>query len=549
MLEVRGRAQLGDERAGADGAHLEDAEQGRGLGADGHERGDPLLDIGLLLAHELPAGEEIADLEPPLLGGVGKADGFPGRSEQRLDAVGAHVAARGGVDVRAHRAWRGGQDVAGQRPALETRDSATYSPWSSASGPRQIVLAYDASGDTSRLVPFTLEVRNQYTEGPQSATIYDTLMVVNRVGSEFGAGWWLAGVEQLVLNQPGNKILWLGGDGSAAVYRPVNGTTWVRASGAFRDTLVLASGVYTRTVRHGVQVKFDNAGRHIQTVNRTGQTTTFTWAGSPARLTGIRVPPGASGPTYTLAYDGSNKLDYISDPATRVLNATVSGGSLTQLTDPDTHGVSFGYDGARRMTSRTGRRGFATSYTYANALRVTAVRVPLTATDTAVTALEWWDEKGLIVGTPGGTFYSADTLNTFSKVYGARVGVDDNATFWVDRWGAPVRAVGAAHDTTILTRDAATGLVTRMRSPVGQILLMTYDARGSLLTLQDSTFDASGSGTVVSTTRYHYAPGTPDSPDSIIDPSGVVTRYEYNTLGLLSRAFSVSSLNSVPLFL
>jgi RHS repeat-associated protein len=67
---------------------------------------------------------------------------------------------------------------------------------------------------------------------------------------------------------------------------------------------------------------------------------------------------------------------------------------------------------------------------------------------------------------------------------------------------------------------------------------MTYGARGNLLTLQDSTFDATGSGTVVSTTRYHYAPGTPDSPDSIIDPSGVVTRYEYNTLGLLSRAFS-----------
>ena len=422
------------------------------------------------------------------------------------------------------------------------RASATYAPWSSASGPRQLVLAYDASGDTSRLVPFTLEVRNQYTEGPQSATIYDTLMVVNRVGSEFGAGWWLAGVEQLVLNQSGNKILWLGGDGSAAVYRPVNGTTWARASGAYRDALVLAGGVYTRTLRHGVQVKFNSAGRHIQTVNRTGQTTTLTWSSS--LLTSIQVPPGVSGTTYSLAYDGASKLDYISDPASRVLNGTVSSGNLTQLTDPDNVSVSFGYDAARRMTSRTGRRGYATAYVYGNALHVTRVAVPLQPAigDSSTTTLEWWDEKGLAIGSPGGSQSAADTALSRTMVDGPRTGAADTAAFRVDRWGAPVRIIGAVNDTSVVTRDATTGLVTRFRNPLGQVWGLTYDSRGNLLTQSDSTHEGHGTGGYqVATMRYTYHDeNAPDSPDSIIDPEGVVTRFRYGANGLDSLATAPS---------
>ena len=420
------------------------------------------------------------------------------------------------------------------------KDSATYYAWSSANGPRQIALAYDASGDTSRLVPVSLEVRNQYSGGNYSTTIYDTLMVVNRVGSEFGAGWWLAGVEQLVLSQPGNKILWLGGDGSAAVYRSAGSYTWVRAAGAFRDTLVYnaAQQQYTRTLRHGVQVKFDNAGRHIQTVNRTGQTTTFSWSAS--LLTSIQVPPGVSGTTYSLAYDGSSKLDYIADPASRVLNGTVSSGNLTQLTDPDNVSVSFGYDAAHRITSRSGRRGYATAYVYGNVLHVTRVAVPLRPStgDSSITTLEWWDEKGLAIGSPGSWQSAADTVLSRTKVDGPRTDVADTAAFRVDRWGAPVRIIGAVNDTSVVTRDATTGLVTRFGNPVGRVWGLSYDSRGNLLAQSDSTHEGHGTGGYqTATMRYTYHDGNaPDSPDSIIDPEGVVTRFRYGANGLDSLA-------------
>jgi RHS repeat-associated protein len=420
------------------------------------------------------------------------------------------------------------------------RDSATYSPWA-AGVTKQIVLGYDASGDASGLYPFMLLVRNRYGSGSYDATVSDTLIVVNRSGSEFGAGWWPDGVEQLVLSQAGNRTLWLGGDGSAAAYDPVSTNVWARAAGPYRDTLVYnpGSATYTRTLRHRVQVTFDATGRHVSTVNRAQNTTTFTWSGSPTRLTSIQVPPGGSGTTYSLTYDGSSNLASIADPASRTLHTTVSGGNLTSATDPDNVGVSFGYDGSHRLTSRTGRRGYATRYYYANALHVDSVHVPLhpgvsAPNDTARTGLAWWDERGLAIGSPSGTLTPGDTTTSYTRVDGPRTGVADSARFWVDRWGAPVRIVGAVGDTTLITRGTSSGLVSRMRNPVGQIWGMTYDARGNVLTVSDSTHEGHGTGGYqTATTRYTYhSPQTADSPDSVMDPEGLTTRYVYDAIGV-----------------
>ena len=417
------------------------------------------------------------------------------------------------------------------------RDSATYNSWS-AGATRQIVLAW-VTDTTSGLYPFTLTVRNIYPFGSYETSVSDTLIVVNRAHSEFGAGWWVDGVEQII-SQPGNRMLWLGGDASAAVYEPAGTNAWVRAAGPFRDTLVYNSSthVYTRTLRHGIQVKFDTTGRHIQTINRAGNTSTFTWSGNPRRLTSIQVPPGVSGTTYTLSYDGSSNLDYINDPASRRLDATVGSGNLAQLLDPDNVAVSFGYDAAHRLTGRTSRRGYATQYYYTNGLHVDSVHVPLkpgagAPYDTARTRLAWWDERGLAVGNPGGTQTAADTASVYTRFDGPRASIGDSARFWVDRWGAPVQVVGAVNDTTLIARNTSSGLVTRMRGPVGQTWGIAYDARGNVLTINDSTHEGHGTGGFqTATTRYTYhSAQTADSPDSVIDPEQLTTRYVYNAIG------------------
>ncbi|HWP38704.1 MAG TPA: RHS repeat-associated core domain-containing protein [Gemmatimonadales bacterium] len=421
------------------------------------------------------------------------------------------------------------------------RASATYTGWGNAPFTRQIALTYDASADATGLYPFTLLVRNQYTGSSYDAVLSDTLIVVNRSASEFGAGWWLAGVEQLYPGQPGNKILWVGGDGSAKVYRSVGTDVWQAAAGAYRDTLRYDPGTltYTRTLRHGIQVKYDASGRHIETVNRTGQKTVFTWSGSPLRLTRIQVPPqGVAGTTYTLAYDAGGTLDRITDPALRVLDATVASGRLTSLVDPDNYSTGFAYDASGRMTQRTTRRGYTTHFTYAKGLRVTRVSVPLdpSVADSAITTFDPWDEKGLATG-PSGQL-AVDTAQGFTKIFGPRLNVADDATFWVDRWGAPVKIVNPIGATTTLVRgDAAVpALVTRVKYPDGRVVDLNYDARGNLLQQRDSTLHlVDGQPTAVSTWTYN-SPNTKDAPDSFTDPEGVMTRYAYNTWGILSQA-------------
>ncbi len=423
------------------------------------------------------------------------------------------------------------------------RASATY--YAVASGTtKQIVLAFDASDLATGVYPFSLLVRNQYSDSTYDASVNGELIVVNRSASEFGAGWWMAGLEQLVRVST-NRLLWVAGDGSAAIYDSISPGRWVRAAGAFRDTIADSGTVLVRRLRHGVRVRFtdDLSPRHIATVNRTEHSTTFTWTGSPSRLTSIQVPPGVSGTTYTLTWDaGTGPLDAITDPASRVLNATVTSGSLTELRDPDNVPVTFAYDAARRMIRRYSRRGHGTEYTYANGVHVTRVAVPiLSATaDSARDSLAWWDERGLAMGSPGGTLTTADTASSYTRVNGPRVNVADSARFWVDRWGAPVAIIGTAADTTYVARSLSTGLVSRYRDPAGSIYGMTYDARGNLLTVSDSTHEGHGTGGFeVATTRYTYRDGdAPDSPDSIIDPTGVLTRLSYNASGLPDLAIA-----------
>lgn len=248
------------------------------------------------------------------------------------------------------------------------KDSATFNGW--ASGTRQVSIAHDALPDSSGIYPFTLLIRNIFVGTVLDATVSDTLIVVNRAGSLYGAGWSLAGVEELRLNQPGNKVLWVGGDGSAKVYRNVGTDTFVGAAGAFRDTLVrfdsLGFSYWRRRLRHGVSVTSSDTGsagraKHVRTTNRVGQSTVFAW--SKDTLKSITVPPGISGTTYTLTY-ASGRLDKITDPAGRLLDVTVASNRLTQIIDPDTTAfhTDFAYDGVGRMTARTNRRGFATRY-------------------------------------------------------------------------------------------------------------------------------------------------------------------------------------------
>ncbi len=424
------------------------------------------------------------------------------------------------------------------------RATATYNPWGGMPATtRQLALTYDASNDSTGIYPFTLLVRNKYATGAYDATVTGNLIVVNRTQSQFAAGWSLAGVERLYLNQGNGRILWVGGDGSARVYDSVAAGTWRGAAGAFRDTLRydVPTASYTRALRHGVRVVFDAGGRHVQTLDAVGRVTTFFWTTENNRLDSISVPPaGQARTTYRLYYDGAGKLDRLVDPVGRALDATVSGNRLIQLVDPDStvYHTDFGYDAAGRMTSRTTRRGYATTFAYAKGLRVTQVKVPLdpTTADTATSTFTPWDERGLANATGFST--AVDTATAYTKIDGPLTALADSARFWIDRWGGPVKVASPVGATATITRGdpVVPALVTRLDAADGAVSLMKWDLRGNPLEQRDSTahLGAAGQPTKVSRRTYN-APTTPDSPDSLIDSTGtgaVVTRFGYNTWGL-----------------
>ncbi len=429
-------------------------------------------------------------------------------------------------------------------------DSATFTAWGGAATnqPRQAVLWFVQDTLKSGIYPVTLLVRNSYPGITKDSTFLDTLIVVNRVkDNRFGAGWSLVGVERLHFNQPAgtSHLLWVGGDGSARWYRQKVGdnTRWIAPAGAYRDTILFAGGVYTRTLRHGVQVVFDGAGRHIRTVARTGQATSFTWGTTAAdsfSLLTVRVPPGGvSGTTYTLAYDGSQKLDRITDPAGRVLDVTVTANRLRSIVDPDTTvATQFAYDSTGPITTllktRRSRRGFTTVFFYQGPL-LTQASVPhdTAAASYAITGYAPWNGKGWVAHPHSTPQTAVDTSTVFTLITGPRAGVADDAKVWVDKWGAPVTIVGAISDTTRVYRGStlAPALVTRVVAPDQRTDSLVYDALGNLTTHR-LTFLGDATPRI---TRWTYRDtlNTRFSPDSVIDEStGQVSRFRYNAWGL-----------------
>jgi hypothetical protein len=80
------------------------------------------------------------------------------------------------------------------------------------------------------------------------------------------------------------------------------------------------------------------------------------------------------------------------------------------------------------------------------------------------------------------------------------VGVADDASFYVDRWGAPLRTVDALGNQMLLQRDPVTGLVGRVQFGNGRIVGAGYNTRGNLLYVADSTYEGTGTTQTVATT-------------------------------------------------
>jgi RHS repeat-associated protein len=98
------------------------------------------------------------------------------------------------------------------------KDSAQFNPIS-AGFTRQIVLGRGITGLATGVYDAALQVQNVYASGVGDTVLRTTVIVVNRSQSEFGKGWGLMGLEQVITDPVvATRRLWISGDGSARVY-------------------------------------------------------------------------------------------------------------------------------------------------------------------------------------------------------------------------------------------------------------------------------------------------------------------------------------------
>ncbi|HEU0051971.1 MAG TPA: RHS repeat-associated core domain-containing protein, partial [Longimicrobium sp.] len=411
---------------------------------------------------------------------------------------------------------------------------------------KRISMGFDA-GTRDGVFAYTLALTAKWNGGATQAigSYPGKLVIVNRKSSEFGAGWWLAGLERIRYQTDGS-LLWVGGDGSHRLYLPDPATAGRWGTDPFLrpDSIVLRTDAdpaktrYARILPGRGEVRFDNQGRHRETVSPRGDTTYFAYDGE-GRLDLVSWS-GAGGNGYDFRYAASGAplssvATWGAAPGTeRVVQVrTDANRRVTAIVDPTPDTVRFGYAAGSTsavVTSRTDRMGATTSFIFDAGSKLW--RSTFALVDSAATANDSINIRFTPVETRGYWPFPVPTAAATVAMNGPRTDVEDAVYTWVNRWGMPVRV--RAPDASITELEYGDprwpGAVTGVRHPNGRVVSATYDARGNLET---STDWSTQSGGRYATTLYRWDAYW-DHVVQVTAPEGETTLTGLDTKGRVS---------------
>ncbi|HEY2854904.1 MAG TPA: RHS repeat-associated core domain-containing protein [Gemmatimonadaceae bacterium] len=396
---------------------------------------------------------------------------------------------------------------------------------------------------------YRLEVRFKSGSGAwqTNAQADGEMLGTYRVSSSFGAGWWLAGVEQLALNQagsgsrPDSVVAWVDGDGSLRKYvyrQTLSGQDVYTAdySPDRPDTLIKSPGAptlpWSRHAANNVRVVFDNYGRHSLTINRVGDTTRLAWkSGGALRLDTLIVPGGLR---YVFQYDANDLLATVVSPAAsgsrqvQFARQYVSGaptGGVRKITDPSQDSVTFEYPTwapSTAIVARTDRRLVRTIFDWEP--WGPGLSDAVTPDGNGNNVPHYFHNPANVGMAPTSKPISVDSL--FLRYVNPR----GYATiFWLNSLGAPTQITNAVGQTTTITYGDSRfpGLATQVVGPGGLTSQATYNARG----LADNTIALNpfGDGRNATTT-YSWDPKW-NMVTGIHSPAGSADSIAYDTSG------------------
>jgi YD repeat-containing protein len=214
-----------------------------------------------------------------------------------------------------------------------------------------------------------------------------SIIHVNSRGSEFGAGWGLAGLLDLRYSPRTGDILVVDGSGSQLLYQAnFAEESWLAPPGDFSRIERSMEGRFTRTLHSGAVQTFELAQHPravgegeevakdqrdlryliVSQVDSNGNETRYEYDVDD-RLTRIVDPVGLA---TTFEYVGP-RVSTVTDPTDRVTRFEYDErGDLIGIIDPDGSRRSFTYDDEHRMTGETTKRGFEEHVVYNFAGRV-----------------------------------------------------------------------------------------------------------------------------------------------------------------------------------
>ena len=388
---------------------------------------------------------------------------------------------------------------------------------------RRITLGF-AAQQTIPLVTgiydYQLVVTNVYPGGTRPTTVAGRIAVVNRATSEFGAGWWLAGLEKWAPT----TAQWVGGDGSMRQYRLRPGSAaptrvWGAPSMTFPDSIREVGTEFIRQLPDSVWVYFNASGQHTKTRNRQGHLTQFAYT---AGLLGtITLPPTGSPLSYTFNYTSGRLNSVVAPgvPSSRTTTVTIAPATnrLTQFLEPDTRTVGFGYGSDNKIASRTDRRATVTGFKYDIANQV--------ARDSIAMGTGYIKRVLSHASSSGWSGAAAPLSQVFTKLDGPRFNGAtpvNTTTFYLNRFQAPDSIIDGAGQRTRLGRGNAAfpGLVDTLVTVLGHRVTATYDSRGRIL----SSSEPDASGALTATTSFQWDPKW-DQITKITNPESDVTDF------------------------
>jgi RHS repeat-associated protein len=424
----------------------------------------------------------------------------------------------------------------------------------------------------SKVYEWQASVAVQYSTSTVSGTITGSTIVVTRANSPYGAGWGIAGIDQLLPTR--NGVLWLYGTGQSRLFTPSGPSTFANpedfgtlraiSSTVFDYTLAGTTYTFSKNTTTGFFDMTSIADRHTlatiyaydsandaltQVVNYDGSTTNVSYTSGV-----IFNEPG--GRNVTLSLDASTRrLTKITDAAgyTRSMSYDADGHLTTDMWDP--YQSSFGYSASSGQlssvtlgTSETWNLTPATGQGFGSNPTATFTPTRATLADTlANTTTYGVDQRGRLIykNDPLG-FPQTWKLDTSGQV---TQHVDPNGNSWFLGYDAngnliKIKTPSGGDETlayndfdeetdeTILVSGSTTDRATKSYNSTGDVISSTdladnttsYTWNNGLL----STMTSPRGGT----TTYSYNPSRQLTQS--INPNTAATSYLYDAAGYLT---------------